>query len=148
MTLDYPSHIDLFDIPFTGQNYVSDSLSGDVTIMGAPKVVTYYQSSQDYTQLDPWVYDVAPDGTETLISQGWYEGHHDGKAWEMANNASHPIEMQACYHKFTAGHRIKLKITTADLIMALPLFTPAFIWLYHGKEMPSSLILPVVPNQY
>jgi len=148
VTLDYPSHIDLFDIPFTGQNYVSDSLSGDVTIMGAPKVVTYYQSSQDYTQLDPWVYDVAPDGTETLISQGWYEGHHDGKAWEMANNASHPIEMQACYHKFTAGHRIKLKITTADLIMALPLFTPAFIWLYHSKEMPSSLILPVVPNQY
>ncbi len=145
MSLDYPSHIDLFDIPFTGQSYLTDPLPNDVTIMGAPKVVTYYQGSQDYTQLDPWVYDVAPDGTETLISQGWYEGHHN-KAWQMANNASQPIELQACYHKFKAGDRIKLKITTADLIMALPLFSPAFIWLYHNKTMPSRLILPVVPN--
>jgi len=127
------------------QNF-SDPLTQDLTVTVAPKVVTFCQSSHGYAQLDPWVYDVATDGSGTLISQGWYEGHHDGKAWEMANNAAHPIEMQACYHKSKAGHRIRLRITTADLIMILPLQNPGFIWPYHNKKLPSRLILPVVPN--
>jgi len=145
ISLDYPSKINLFDIPFTEQSYTTAPLTKDVTIMGAPKLTVYYQSSQAYTQLDPCIYEVAPDGTETVVSWGWYEGHN-GKAWSTVDTSSQPIEMTACYHRFKAGNRIKLEIATADLISALPIFTPTLIWLFHNKKMPSRLMLPVVPN--
>jgi len=64
----------------------------------------------------------------------------------MNNTASKPIEMQACYHSFPAGSRIKLEIATADFPQANPTWDFAWIWLYHNKKMPSRLMLPVVPD--
>ena len=54
--------------------------------------------------------------------------------------------MQAIYHRFPAGSRIKLEIATADFPQVYPTFDFAWIWLYHDKTMPSRVILPVVPN--
>ncbi len=66
----------------------------------------------------------------------------------MNDTASRPIEMQACCHRFRAGSSIKLMITTADPPQALNYFTLAAIWLCCGGEMPSRLVLPVVPSEY
>ena len=140
-----PNRIKLFDIPYTKRSYVSDPLTRDVTIMGVPRVELYYQGSQIFTQLDPCVYEVGPDGNETLVSMGWYEGYNT-QPWSMNNTASKPIEMQACYHSFPAGSRIKLEIATADFPQANPTWDFAWIWLYHNKKMPSRLMLPVVPD--
>ncbi len=140
-----PNRIKLFDIPYTKHSYVSDPLTRDVTIMGAPRVELYYQGSQIFIQLDPCVYEVGPDGNETLVSMGWYEGYNT-QPWSMNNTASKPIEMQACYHRFPAGSRIKLEIATADFPQANPTWDFAWIWLYHNKKMPSRLMLPVVPD--
>ncbi len=140
-----PNRMNLFDVPFSKASYVSQPLTKDVTVMGPPRVELYYQGSQKFTQLDPCISEVRPDGSENIVSIGWYEGY-DEQPGGMENTAAKPIEMQACYHRFPAGSRIKLEIATADFAQAYPNFDFAWIWLYHNKAMPSRLMLPVVPN--
>ena len=147
LEMDLPDKIEICEIPFTEHSYLTDPLPEDVTIMGAPQLILYYSSTHSMAQLDPSIYEVAPDGTETLVSRGWFEGIH-GEAWSMVDTSDKPIEMQAFYHCFEAGSRIKLEITTADLISAWPNFTPSITWLFHDAEYRSQLLLPVVPNTY
>lgn len=145
--VDIPTTVKLADIPYTERSYLSRPLSRDLTIMGVPQVVFHYQSSQPFAELNPSVYEVKPDGTEILVSRGWFVGYNP-EAWSVNNTESQPVEMQACYHRFEAGSRIKLRIATADPPQVLPYLNFAVILLHHSKDMPSSLILPVVPNSY
>lgn len=142
--MDIPGRIKLFEIPLTERSYLTDPLPADVTVMGAPTLELFYQCSQAFMQLDSRVYEVAPDGTETLISQGWYEGHNDA-LWALSDTGSEPVEMQACYHRFRKGSRIKLELSSADLLMAWPVWGFSFILLHHRADAASRLILPVIP---
>ncbi|OFW60629.1 MAG: hypothetical protein A2W01_07595 [Candidatus Solincola sediminis] len=144
---EVPKKIDFLYIPFIEGNYLSEPLTKDTTIMGAPFLEIYYQGSQPFTQLNPALYEVKEDGSEVLISRGAYEGYNP-EPWSFNNTASDPIEMQACYHRFAAGSRIKLEIATADLITIWPNLGIGFINLFHNRNMASRLILPVVPNTY
>ena len=146
-TMKIPTKLDFLEIPFTERSYITAPLAEDVTIMGVPKMEYYYQCSAQFTQLIPWVYEVAPDGTETLISRGFYEGYNPS-TWTICSTAGEPVEMQACYHRFPKGSRIKLEISTADLLMTWPHFGLAFIQLFHRPGAASRLILPTVPNSY
>lgn len=144
--IDIPSKIELFEIPLTERSYLSEPLGEDVTIVGPPTLELYYQCSQRFTQFIPWVYEVAPDGKETLISRDWYEGY-DEKPWSM-NSTGKAVEMQACYHRFHKGSRIKLEVSTADLLMTWPVWGFSIILLHHREDAASRLILPVVPDGY
>ncbi|NPV59981.1 MAG: CocE/NonD family hydrolase [Actinobacteria bacterium] len=146
-TMQVPSRIKLLGIPLTERSYLSPPLTSDLTIMGAPKLELYYKSSQPFTQLIPWIYEVGPDGTETLVSRGYYEGYNPA-VWTMCDTAARPVEMQACYHRFPKGSRIKLEISTADLLMTWPYFGLTFIQLQRNRAAATRLILPVVPNTY
>ena len=145
--LAIPTKIDLLEIPFTEAGYLSDPLPRDLTVMGAPALEMYYQCSAPFTQLIPWLYEVTPEGQEVLVSRGWYEGY-DERVWTMHSTADKPVEMQACYHRFARGSRIKLEISTADLLMTWPYWNLALILLHHSRDAASRLILPVVPNTY
>jgi putative CocE/NonD family hydrolase len=146
--MDIPRRIKFFEIPFTERGYISEPLTGDVTIMGPPSLKMYYQGSAPFIQLIPWLYEVAPDGTETLVSRGFYEGRNYENPWSMKDTGEKPVEMQACYHRFAAGSRIKLEISTADLITCWPVWNFGFILLHHAEGAASRLILPVVPDTY
>jgi len=145
--LDIPGRIELFEIPLTERGYISDPLTRDITVMGPPTLELYYQCSQNFTQLIPWVYEVSADGKETLISRGWYEGYNEAP-WAMSGTGGQTVEMQACYHRFPKGSRIKLELATADLLMTWPVWGLSFILLHHRGDAASRLILPVVPNRY
>jgi putative CocE/NonD family hydrolase len=145
--MEIPRRLDFFDIPFTERAYISDPLPADLTIMGPPRLELYYQSSDLFTQFVPWLFEVAPDGTETLLSRGFFEGYNP-QAWSTNNNAANPIEMQACYHRFPAGSRIKLELATADIPSQLPVLGFTLLFIYHTRSMPSRLILPTVPTTY
>ncbi len=139
--------VKLFKIPFTERDYVSEPLAADMTIMGTPMATYYYQNSGPFTQLDSTLYEVTPEGRDILVSRGAYEGYNPS-AWSNNNTASNPIEMQACYHRFQAGSRIKLEVATASLIDILPVWGINLILLHHKQQMSSSLNLPVVPDTY
>jgi predicted acyl esterase len=143
-TMDIPTRMKLFEIPFTECDFITEPLQEDVTIMGAPMLELYYQSVQRFAQLSPFLYEVTPEGEEILVSRGWYEGQKL-EAWEMVNTAEEPIEMQACYHRFPAGSRIKLELATADLAMTWPVWGFNMIFLHHNNQAPSRIILPTVP---
>ncbi len=145
--LQVPTRIKLLTLPFTENSYVSDPLAEDLTIMGAPMLEVYYRSSAPFTQLIPWIYEVAPDGTETLVSRGFYEGYNPA-TWTTCSTAEDPVEMQACYHRFEEGSRIKLEVSTADLLMTWPHFGLSFIQLLRNGENASRLVLPAVPDGY
>ena len=66
-----PNRMNLFDVPFSKVSYLSEPLTRDVPIMGPPRVELYYQGSQKFTQLDPCISEVAPDGSENIVSIGW-----------------------------------------------------------------------------
>ena len=151
--MDMPRRLKLLEIPFTETDFTSEPLQEDVTIMGVPLFEPYYQSSSVFAQLIPWLYEVTPDGEEILISRGFYEGHnYEGladaaKVWKLMSPQS-PVEMQACYHRFEAGSRIRLEVSTADLITCWPYWGFSFIFLQHRAGAASRVILPVVPNSY
>jgi putative CocE/NonD family hydrolase len=145
-TMDMPRKIDLMEIPFTETDFTSEPLQQDLTIMGAPLFEAFYQSSSDFTQLIPWLYEVTPDGREILVSRGWFEGYCE-KPWTLTGTQG-PVEMQACYHRFEAGSRIRLEVATADLISCWPHWALDFILLQHRAGAASRVILPVVPGSY
>jgi putative CocE/NonD family hydrolase len=151
--MDMPRRLKLVEIPFTETDFTSEPLQEDVTIMGAPLFEPYYQSSSVFAQLIPWLYEVTPDGEEILISRGFYEGHNyeglkdAGKVWKLMSPQS-PVGMQACYHRFPAGSRIRLEVSTADLITCWPVWGLSFIFLQSHTGAASRVILPVVPGSY
>ena len=142
--MQIPSRIELLEIPFTECSFMSDPLTTDIAIMGPPMLELYYQSQQRFAQINPFLYEVTPEGEEVLVSRGFYEGQKL-EAWEMVNTAEQPIEMQACYHRFPAGSRIKLELATADLVMTWPIWGFNLILLQHSNQAPSRIILPVIP---
>jgi predicted acyl esterase len=151
--MEIPRKLELLELPFTERGYLTEPLEEDVTILGPPLFEPYYQSSSVFAQLIPWLYEVTPDGEEILISHGFYEGHNyeglddAGKVWKLMSPQS-PVEMQACYHRFQAGSRIKLEIGTADLITCWPHWGLSFILLQRRAGAASRVILPVVPGSY
>ncbi|MGQ9758651.1 MAG: CocE/NonD family hydrolase [Actinomycetota bacterium] len=141
--MDVPTRIKLAEIPFTEVSYLSRPLKRDLTILGIPRFQFYYRASAEFTQLIPWLYEVTPDGREILVSRGLYEGHGYTPWTDTGMNT--PLEMQACYHRFQAGSRIKLVVSTADLLSCWPHWGLSFIFLLRSAERPSRIILPVVP---
>ncbi len=144
-TLQIPARLRLLSIPLTERSYISAPLEEDVTILGAPEMEAYYQCSANFTQLIPTLYEVEADGTERLVSMGFYEGY-DPRTWTTLSTVDKPIEMQACYHRFKEGSRIKLEVATADLLSIWPHWGFAFIQLLRGEGQASRVMLPVVPN--
>ncbi len=136
--MDIPERIDLLNMPFGKYGYVSQPLESDTVIGGTPRLSLSYESSNQFTQLIPRLYEVSPDGLETLISRGWYEGH-DERAWTRTGTGDHPAEMAACCHRVAAGSRLKLELSTSDMIQTWPLWGLSFINILHD----SSIIIPI-----
>jgi putative CocE/NonD family hydrolase len=143
--MDYPTRAKLLEIPFTECSFMTDPLAEDLTIMGPPLLELYYQSLRPFAQMIPWLYEVTPEGEEILISRGYFEGYNES-TWTLTDTKDRRIEMQANYHRFPAGSRIKLDFATADLPMAWPCWEFNAILLQHNSNAPSRIILPVVPN--
>ena len=117
-------------------------MPNDRVIDGTPRLSLSYQSSSQFTQLNPRLYEVSPDGKRTFITRGWYEGH-DKRCWTRISTADNPVEMVACCHKVKAGDRLELELRTSDMIQTWPLWGLSFINILHDSPAPSSIILPM-----
>jgi ABC-2 type transport system ATP-binding protein len=63
-------------------------------------------------QIDPKVYDVAPDGTATLITRGAYAEQPGGGAPGIHTST---FDAFAMAWTFKAGHRLRLSLSSADI---------------------------------
>jgi len=136
-----PDRIKIMDLPFTRYSYLSEPLAGDLTLAGTPKLSLSYRCTRPYAQLIPLLYEVRPDGSETLVSRGWYEGHCE-QTWTKTGTGEKPIEMVACCHRFTTGSRLRLDIQTSDLSMTWPYWGFSVLSLLHDDAGPPTLSLP------
>jgi fermentation-respiration switch protein FrsA (DUF1100 family) len=86
--------------------YTYDTPSG-FTMLGLPTVTATIQTLGDFGELDSMLFDVAPDGTERLISRG---------AYRLTDNQSGPITFQlhGNGYAFAPGHAVKLVLLGSD----------------------------------
>jgi predicted acyl esterase len=116
------------------------------------------------------LWDAAPDGKETCLSRGWLKASHreldekQSKPWHPVYTHTNPkplvpgqvyyfnIDMLPVANLFKAGHRIVLKISSADdapenlgevKMFHLLSQTPNTITVYHNAQYPSHLLLPI-----
>jgi fermentation-respiration switch protein FrsA (DUF1100 family) len=77
------------------------------TMLGLPTVTATIQTIGDFGELDSMLFDVAPDGTERLISRG---------AYRLTNNQSGPVTFQlhGNGYAFAPGHTAKLVLLGSD----------------------------------
>ena len=94
----------VIDDPVTA-TWTFPAATGDgYTLMGSPRVVAHLTvTGDDYAQVVSRLWDVAPDGTQTLVTHDFYRPRRDGPSahiWELHPNGWH----------FTAGHAPKLEL--------------------------------------
>jgi uncharacterized protein len=118
------------------------------------------------------VSDVAPDGTATLITQGYLRASHRAldrtrsefapsgdvvraQHYDDARHLSPPqdgvptaydIEIWPTAKSFDAGHSLRLDIYSADTPGHLTLLRPALNTVFHAALAESYLTLPVLPS--
>lgn len=87
-------------------------------------------------QLDPRVYDVAPDGSEVLVTRGAYSENVDAPV------GPHEARFDAFgfSYRFAAGHRIKVMLATNDAPYLRPASNPFAVVIQSGSwvELPGA----------
>lgn len=121
--------------------FESDMLLRPVTVMGQPHITFLVQPDNDSFQLNFLVYDVNLVGTASLVGHIPYTIKHAaaGQPYEV------DVDMNLMAHKFAAGHKIRLVVSTADMAYVVPVLDDYSIDLLYGGDYDSRLELPVLP---
>ena len=137
--------------------YTTDPLPRDLDIAGPLRLVLYASSSAVDTDFVARLSDVFPDGRAIQLQNGIlraryrnFQGEPEllepGRAYRLE------IDMWATANRFKAGHRIRVDVSSSDF----PRFerhsnragdgppVVALQTVYHDREHPSHLLLPVV----
>jgi predicted acyl esterase len=94
-------------------------------------------------QLDPKFYDVAPDGTATLITRGAYAEPLNAAAPSQQTIPAHSVGYDAfgLSYVLPAGHHLRLTLSTSDVPYLRPTVNPFAVALLAGSrlEMPTAV---------
>lgn len=88
-------------------------------------------------QLDPKFYDVAPDGTATLITRGAFAEPLDADAPSPDTIPSHKVAYDAfgLSYVLPAGHHLRLTLSTSDVPYLRPTVNPFAVALFAGSKL-------------
>jgi len=88
-------------------------------------------------QLDPKFYDVAPDGTATLITRGAFAEPLDADAPSPDTIPSHKVSYDAfgLSYVLPAGHHLRLTLSTSDVPYLRPTVNPFAVALFAGSKL-------------
>lgn len=133
-----PVDVATFDsAPLTAAATYAGNPTLKLSVLSAPPTLgaPVPSSAAEAYQIDPKVYDVAPDGTARLITRGAY-------ARQLADGAPgvQPATFDAFAFawEFAAGHRIRLTLSSADVPYLRPSSTPFAVAVLAG----STVLLP------
>jgi fermentation-respiration switch protein FrsA (DUF1100 family) len=93
--------------PVLGTASYSQPTGAGFTMLGLPTVSATIETAGEFGELDSMLFDVAPDGSERLVTRG---------AYRLAPNQSGPLTMQlhGNGYAFPAGHAVKLVLLGSD----------------------------------
>jgi putative CocE/NonD family hydrolase len=131
--------------------YTGDPLDASLTILGRARAMLHVASSAAVVGVAVSLSDVTPDGASHLVAKGMLNGTRRRSLTEpeaMAPGAVVPltVEFDATAWRFEAGHRLRLAIAGADWPNVWPTPEPATFEIHRGPASPSTLSLPVVPD--
>jgi hypothetical protein len=97
--------------PGTADYRLPAATGAGYTLLGAPTVIADLKTTGVFPQLALRLWDVAPDGTQTLVARGLYRPAADGRAI---------LQLHPGAWRFAAGHAPKLQLLGRDAPYARP----------------------------
>jgi predicted acyl esterase len=155
----------------TAVSYVSAPLTQDTTIIGAGALEAWVRASTPNVDLQATISEVRPDGKEVFVQSGWLRAN-ERKLDAAKSTPLEPvlslresdvaplppgftkltIPLYYQGHAYRAGSRLRLTISAPNgdqPIWAFGETDPpgtAHVMVAHAPDMPSRLLLPVVPD--
>lgn len=153
-------------------SYVTAPLGEDATVVGAGAVNLWVRSSAPNVDLQATISEVRPDGKETFVQGGWVRGKarklDEAKSTELEpvlslreedfsplpSDRFVPVTVPLYYqgHAYRTGSRIRVRISAPNGDQPIWSFGEtepagqAEVAIGYGQEMPSRLVLPVLPG--
>jgi uncharacterized protein len=153
-------------------SYVTKPLTRDTTVIGAGALHAWVRSSTPNVDLQATISEVRPDGKETFVQNGWLRANERKLDAQKSTLLEPVLSLRASDvspmphgkfveltiplyyegHSYRAGSRIRVTITAPNGDQPIWSFGEtqptgqAKVAIAHSKQLPSSLILPVVPG--
>jgi uncharacterized protein len=153
-------------------SYITPPLTKDTTVIGGGAVEAWIKSSAPNVDLQATISEVRPDGKEVFVQSGWLRGDErkldDAKSTPLEPVLSLraadveplpadqfvPITIPLYYqgHPYRAGSRLRVTISAVGGDQPIWAFAEAdpsgtaTVEVAHQPDMPSRLLLPVVPD--
>jgi putative CocE/NonD family hydrolase len=145
--------------------YTSAPLESPMETTGPLRVQLFAATDAPDTDFVAKLMDVGPDGESRILAEGllrarFREGFERPRLVEAGAVLAYPIDLVATAHVFAAGHRVRVAITSSSF----PRFDrnpntghalgvdgpddlrPALQTIFHDRERPSHILLPVIPR--
>ena len=120
-------------------SFASVPVDENIEIVGSPIVKLYVMPNRPQFQVVANLYGVNTKGERTMITRGQF----GTRIAEPGQHLTIEIEMRSIGYALEAGHRLLLEVCNFDTTYAFPFFEPSVARLYHDKQHPSSVELPV-----
>ncbi len=144
--------------------YTSEPLAEDLTVCGPIKVELYASSTAKDTDFMGMLIDVWPEGYAQRLIDGmvrarYRDGMDKASLIEPGKVYAYTLDLWNTCQTFKKGHRIRLQIAssafpkydrnaqTGDNLAKATVLQKAGQKIYHDKNRPSHIILPVVPKK-
>jgi putative CocE/NonD family hydrolase len=129
--------------------FVTEPLSEPLEILGAPQLTLRFASDKPFALVSVRVNDVAPSGASTRVAIGHLNlchrhGHGNPQALVPGRVETAVVDLDDIAHRFAAGHRIAVSISTVYWPIAWPSPELATLTVHLGE---SALELPVRPQR-
>lgn len=101
---------------------------GGLTLIGSPTIAARLRIDGDYPQITARLWDVAPDGQQTLVQHGTYRPERSGPqvfqihpaGWQFAEGHVAKLELLGRDSPYTQPSAGTFSITAEDLVLDLP----------------------------
>ena len=153
-------------------SYLTSPLGSDTAVIGGGAVEAWVRSSAPNVDLQATVTEVRPDGKETYVQSGWLRGNERKLDADKSTPLEPVLSLRASDvspmpadqyvkvtvplyyqgHAYRAGSRIRVTISAPNGDQPIWSFSEtepsgtASVDIARSKEMPSRLLLPVVPG--
>ena len=143
--------------------YVTPPLARDIEVTGPVRLHLWAATTAADTDFTAKLVDVYPDGqarnlTDGIIRARYRQGTDAARPISPGEPTEYTIDLWATSNLFRRGHRIALEVSssnfprfdrnlnTGHVLGADAQMRPAVQTVFHDREHPSRLVLPVVPR--
>lgn len=138
-----------------GPTFTSEPLEADLDVVGSAAVVLNWESPVPVATAVVRLQDVAPDGRPFQVSAGILNlthrsSHASPEPLEPGVATEVRVAFRATAHRFRAGHRIRLSVSSSMWPVVWPSPYPAEYGLHLGGDPAgaSRLMLPILPPDH